>query len=141
VLLVHHARKTAHARAGQALRGSSEIHAWGDSYLYLRRGQEGLRLSVEHRAAPAIEDLSIDLHQEGDALALRIVDDTPDIPTAASTLSQRIVEVLGASKQSLSQRKIREICRVRASSLAAVLDDLVKQRVVNRTSTGYLLAD
>ncbi len=29
VLLVHHARKAGHARAGQALRGSSEIHAWG----------------------------------------------------------------------------------------------------------------
>src|SRR5690606_11205391 len=32
VLLVHHARKGgAHLRAGQALRGSSELHAWGDS--------------------------------------------------------------------------------------------------------------
>jgi RecA-family ATPase len=30
VLLVHHAR-AAHVRAGQALRGSSELHAWGDS--------------------------------------------------------------------------------------------------------------
>src|SRR5262249_2161976 len=30
VLLVHHARKgAAHIRAGQALRGSSELHAWG----------------------------------------------------------------------------------------------------------------
>jgi len=31
VLLVHHARKGGgKARAGQALRGSSEFHAWGD---------------------------------------------------------------------------------------------------------------
>jgi hypothetical protein len=36
VILVHHARKGAGAiRAGQALRGSSEFHAWGDSNLYL----------------------------------------------------------------------------------------------------------
>jgi RecA-family ATPase len=36
VVLVHHARKGAsHVRAGQALRGSSELHAWGDSNLYL----------------------------------------------------------------------------------------------------------
>jgi len=35
VVLVHHARKGASkARAGQALRGSSEFHAWGDSNLY-----------------------------------------------------------------------------------------------------------
>ena len=38
VAVVHHARKGAGAiRAGQALRGSSEFHAWGDSNLYLRR--------------------------------------------------------------------------------------------------------
>src|SRR5208283_1257687 len=36
VLVVHHARKGgACVRAGQALRGSSEFHAWGDSNLYL----------------------------------------------------------------------------------------------------------
>ena len=33
VLVVHHAKKGAGgARAGQALRGSSEFHAWGDSF-------------------------------------------------------------------------------------------------------------
>jgi RecA-family ATPase len=38
VLLVHHARKDSHSsRPGQALRGSSELHGWGDSNLYLRR--------------------------------------------------------------------------------------------------------
>ena len=34
VLLVHHARKSGATRPGQALRGSSELHAWGDSNLY-----------------------------------------------------------------------------------------------------------
>jgi hypothetical protein len=140
VLLVHHARKTAHPRAGQALRGSSEIHAWGDSYLYLRRGQEGLRLSVEHRAAPAIDGLSLELHQEGAALALRIVDDPPQNPSAPPTLQQRILDALAQTDEPVSQRKLREACRVRASSLSATLDQLIQQRLVNRTSTGYLLA-
>lgn len=36
VIVVHHARKDAHGiRPGQALRGSSELHGWGDSNLYL----------------------------------------------------------------------------------------------------------
>jgi RecA-family ATPase len=48
VLLVHHSRKGGHARAGQALRGSSELHAWGDSNLYLRRNRDRIQLSVEH---------------------------------------------------------------------------------------------
>src|SRR5208282_1536806 len=55
VLLVHHTRKNAAAgaAAGLGLRGSSDIHAFGDSNLYLRRAKEHLVLSTEHRAAPA----------------------------------------------------------------------------------------
>jgi hypothetical protein len=61
VLLVHHARKgAAHARAGQALRGSSELHAWGDSNLYLRRRGDTLCLATEHRAAPSRDGLVVD---------------------------------------------------------------------------------
>jgi hypothetical protein len=43
-------------RAGQALRGSSEFHAWGDSHLYLRRDGDDLTLAVEHyrRLHPAV---------------------------------------------------------------------------------------
>src|SRR5439155_10760678 len=50
VLLVHHARKDSHSsRPGQALRGSSELHGWGDSNLYMRRRGDALTLSTEHR--------------------------------------------------------------------------------------------
>jgi hypothetical protein len=52
VALVRHARKgAANERGGQALRGSSELHAWGDSNLYLRRVGQQLQLSIEPRAA------------------------------------------------------------------------------------------
>jgi AAA domain len=38
IIVVHHATEGAgRIRGGQALRGSSEFHAWGDSNLYLRR--------------------------------------------------------------------------------------------------------
>ncbi len=55
VMLVHHTRKNAATgvAAGQGLRGSSDLHAFGDSNLYLRRTREHLVLSSEHRAAPA----------------------------------------------------------------------------------------
>ena len=71
VVLVHHARKSSHARAGQALRGSSELHAWGDSNLYLRRDRDQLWLTIEQRAAPSTPALAAELHAERDALALR----------------------------------------------------------------------
>ena len=55
VILVHHTRKNAAGgiAAGQALRGSSDLHAFGDSNLYLKRTKDRLLLSSEHRAAPA----------------------------------------------------------------------------------------
>ena len=75
VLVVHHARKGGGGvRAGQALRGSSEFHAWGDSNLYLRRNGDEIGLSVEHRAAPSPKPLTIELAQRGDALALEVAD-------------------------------------------------------------------
>jgi RecA-family ATPase len=54
VALVHHARKgAARLRDGQALRGSSEFHAWGDSNLYLRRrvasGERGYQFHRNQR--------------------------------------------------------------------------------------------
>ncbi|MCY2987979.1 MAG: AAA family ATPase, partial [Planctomycetota bacterium] len=47
VMLVHHTRKNAPGgiASGQALRGSSDLHAFGDSNLYLRRTQDRLLLS------------------------------------------------------------------------------------------------
>jgi hypothetical protein len=76
VALVHHARKGGHARAGQALRGSSELHAWGDSNLYLRRDGERLLLAIEHRAAPSSSGLALALGEHGGGLTLRVCDDT-----------------------------------------------------------------
>src|SRR5271167_2359709 len=63
VLLVHHTRKNAAGgvAAGQGLRGSGDIHAFGDSNLYLRRSREHLVLSNEHRAAPASAPVCLQL--------------------------------------------------------------------------------
>lgn len=69
VALVHH------ARAGQALRGSSELHAWGDSNLYLRRDGERLLLSIEHRAAASSSGLGLTLGERGGGLTLHVCDE------------------------------------------------------------------
>src|SRR6478672_8532119 len=63
VILVHHTRKNAAGgvAAGQGLRGSGDIHAFGDSNLYLRRSREHLMLSSEHRAAPAAASVYLEL--------------------------------------------------------------------------------
>ena len=62
ILVVHHAKKNGgSARGGQALRGSSEFHAWGDSMLYMRRRGDELTLTVEQRAAASLPAIPLSL--------------------------------------------------------------------------------
>jgi hypothetical protein len=59
IVLVHHASKKHRAQPGQALRGSSDLHAFGDSNAYLARQQERLILTCEHRAARAPDPITL----------------------------------------------------------------------------------
>ena len=54
LVLVHHMAKRSRRNLGQSLRGSSDLHAWTDSACYLvRRPDDRLQLTVEHRSAPS----------------------------------------------------------------------------------------
>jgi hypothetical protein len=142
VLLVHHVRKSAgHLRAGQALRGSSELHAWGDSNLYLRRRGPFLRLSVEHRAATAPGDLHLTLPGDDDHLCLQLVDPAAvrasDTPTPDA--QQRIYSALEAACQPLTLQRLRTAARLRTSTLCTLLTALVADGSVRKSSDGYSL--
>jgi hypothetical protein len=118
VLVVHHSRKGGGSvRAGQALRGSSEFHAWGDSNLYLRRDGDNLSLSVEHRAAPAMSPMTIELAQRGDALALEVADRREPLVPPTSSLDDRIEAILAKADQPLPFADLRARCRVRTATL------------------------
>jgi RecA-family ATPase len=150
VVLVHHARKGgAKMRAGQALRGSSEFHAWGDSNLYLRRHGEQLTLSVEHRAAASITALSLQLAVDGDAVALATLDRSGVAPAAATapvatpatvTVAQKIEAQLSAVTAPLTATAIRKLCRIRNATLTAALTELVANGRVRKDKTGYAIA-
>ena len=127
VVLVHHARKSSHARAGQALRGSSELHAWGDSNLYLRRERDQLWLSIEHRAAASAPALAAELHGERDAVALRIVERQPPPNTAAAPPTERVLQTLASASQPMTRRALRDACRMRAASVGDALTALLEQ--------------
>lgn len=141
VVLVHHARKgAAKARAGQALRGSSEFHAWGDSNLYLRRSGDDLTLTVEHRAAPSIAGLRVTLRTDGAALALRVVD-APVVPAVPATISvvDKVARALSESSTPLSLAALRGSCRVRNKNVCDALATLAAEGRVRKTAAGYLL--
>lgn len=139
VVLVHHARKSSHARAGQALRGSSELHAWGDSNLYLRRDRDQLRLAIEHRAAPSSPAFAVELHTERDAVALRVVEG-PMPETETSPPAERILEALASASQPMTRRALRDACRMRAASVGDALTALLDQGHIVADSSGFRIA-
>jgi RecA-family ATPase len=139
VALVHHARKgAAHERGGQALRGSSELHAWGDSNLYLRRTGSHLHLSIEHRAAAGADRLQLALKANAPALALEVIDQQPAAPQPAQpSARQRIEQILAQAKTPLSQRQLRDTARMRASHVTEILAQLIAAGRVTRSPDGY----
>lgn len=141
VVLVHHARKGGHAlRAGQALRGSSEFHAWGDSNLYVRRVDDHLCLSIEHRAAPSQTDLPLALRTVGDALALELLDAAPAPPRFPRSPLDRIEDVLAHIDRPLTLTELRQACRIRTAHVCQALAMLTAQGRVRKTALGYQLA-
>lgn len=145
VVLVHHARKGgAKMRAGQALRGSSEFHAWGDSNLYLRRHGEQLALAVEHRAAASITAVSLQLAIDGDAVALAAIERTaaavPAAAVAPITLVDKIEAQLASAGRPLTAAALRKLCRVRNASLTAALTELVAAARVRKDDAGYVIS-
>jgi len=149
VALVHHARKgAASVRAGQALRGSSELHAWGDSNLYVRRHKERLSLCVEHRAHRSPGAFGLQLKTDDNAIALIASGDetseASQAQTASATRSQsgreRVIQVLGRFHEPVRMRLLRDACQMRAESLSRLLHDLVQAGEVIRTDNGWTLA-
>jgi hypothetical protein len=119
VLVVHHAKKcAAHARGGQALRGSSEFHAWGDSNLCLRREGDELTLTIEHRAAPSQKPMKIELCQSGEALALQVVEQAASSSPVPRSLDERITSALSGTGTLLPFAELRSQCRVRTATLS-----------------------
>ena len=141
VLLVHHARKCAAGmRAGQALRGSSEFHAWGDSNLYLRRAADTLSLTIEHRAAAPPPSLMLELKARGEALALEIAQPPSPAPPTPTSVDERITVALQSAARPLTMKELRPLCRVRNATLYQRLASLISAGQVLRTSEGYRLA-
>ncbi|MGH8142882.1 MAG: AAA family ATPase [Steroidobacteraceae bacterium] len=141
VLLVHHAKKSAgRIRAGQALRGSSEFHAWGDSNLYLRRAAQHISLTIEHRAAASPPCLALQLHEHGAALALQLAQPLPD-PPPPSSVDERITTVLEHAGGSLPIGELRTLCRVRNTTLYERLAALTSAGQLLHSPDGYRLAN
>ena len=138
ICVVHHLRKNAsHAQQGQALRGSGDLHAWGDSNLYLRRRNHHLRLFIEHRAAAAPDPIDLEL-ADRPAPHLRLLhpDTTPDLK-AADNLAQRILALLANASAPTSRDSLRSSLQVRNSTLGQALIRLRSDQLIERCPGGF----
>lgn len=141
VLLVHHAKKSGgRLRAGQALRGSSEFHAWGDSNLYLRREGPKLTLTVEHRSAPSTPAIDLELKSRNEALALQVATSVPSENPSATSIDERITAALIDASQPLSISQLRPLCRVRKATLCERLTAMITAGQLRRDADGYRIA-
>ena len=138
VLLVHHARKDSNSsRPGQALRGSSELHGWGDSNLYLRRRGSQLTLSTEHRAAASQDHIPLQLTQAGQSLALSVVDRTLAQPAPEASPIDRVRQTLAQLNQPAPLQHLRKLCGMRTAVVCSALAELSALGEVTRDSRGY----
>jgi hypothetical protein len=139
VLVVHHSRKDSNgSRPGQALRGSSDLHGWGDSNLYLRRRRDLLTLSTEHRAAPSREHIPLQLMEIDSALTLSILADPPPNSREPSP-SERIRQILAQQSGPISLTRLRQLCALRTATVSTALNQLLEQGMVQRGPQGYQL--
>jgi len=140
VILVHHARKDSNSsRPGQALRGSSELHGWGDSNLYMRRKGSLLTLTTEHRAAPSQDHIPLQLTQAGSALALTVLEksDSPAHPDL--TPVDRVRQTLAQLPEPILLQDLRKRCGMRTAVVCSALTQLSTQGEVRRDARGYQL--
>lgn len=137
VVLVHHARKNhqGSGQDGQSLRGSGDLHAWGDSNLYLRRHHDHLMLSVEHRASPALapctlalisgddgEDTHLELLHPGTAASSPGCDDFDAV----------LLDAVDRADGPVSRTQLRETLRVRNERLGDALARLASKGLLRR---------
>jgi len=140
VMLVHHARKDSQSsRPGQALRGSSELHGWGDSNLYMRRKGSQLTLSTEHRAAASTDHIPLQLTEAGSVVALQVLDRSSVEPDAPLTPTQRVRQALAQVREPIPVQQLQKLCGIRTAKICSALTELSNSGEVVRDARGYQL--
>ena len=131
LLLVHHTRKAGGPVSGQALRGSSDLHAWGDSNLYLKRTQDLIRLTAEHRSAKTPDPITLAL--TGDPPRLKITTSQPH----NTNIHHQILDALSRHPAPMTQSQLRAALKVRNQSLTTALRTLQTQNKITRLNGAW----
>jgi len=142
VVLVHHAGKKNRSHTGQALRGSSDLHAWTDSSAYLSRKTGGILLTVEHRSQSAPQPMMLNLVTDprGNAAHLEPAPNTsPDMQTHEDQpLFAAVQKLIRNAATPLTRTQIRNSLRVKNQTLGHALVHLQTCGHIRRTPQGWV---
>jgi len=141
IVVVHHMSKKSRRHLGQALRGSSDLHAWADSSAYLTRQQGKLLLTLEHRSSPAGPPIPLQLALGPDGVTphLEPVLDSVTTPTSPPPVADRVIHALREAKAPLSRVALRRKLCLNNLKLGDALASLEREGVVARTDSGWNL--
>ena len=142
IALVHHARKNSNGcRPGQALRGSSDFHAWGDVTLFLSKKELSIfRLAIEHRTAASPGTFELELTEQMQGVSLKLLSELGLQKTNKNdkeSLKARILATLRLSQGPISQRKVREQVKARNQKVGEILQSLKQEGLVENTGSGW----
>ena len=136
IVLVHHARKNGTStQLGQSLRGSSDLHAFGDSNLYLQRKRDKLVMTLEHRAAPSPEPLELRLIG-GETPHLEIVGPV----TSSDEQINEAVRDLIVREGPMTRAQLRDRLQARNARVGEALRELERIGTILRTPSGWTAA-
>lgn len=143
IALVHHVRKNASpaGAAGYSLRGSGDLYAWLDSFLYLRMHQGQRNLAAEHRSAPAFGPVPIELVQSdpnGPYLRITTANESQCEPPQ-DRLASRILELLSTAPEPLTIDALRTRLQVRNQRVVEAIRNLAAEGKIKRNTRGFAL--
>jgi hypothetical protein len=143
IMLVHHASKRTRSDPGQTLRGSGDLHAFGDSNAYLARKDEVIVLTLEHRAAKAIDPIALRLVSGPDEADthLELADPSALAATKPPPLKMVILDALRASTGPLTGLALRDRLRVNNQRLGEALQELERSGMIVRAANGWRLPE
>ena len=141
VILVHHTGKKQRPQPGQTLRGSSDLHAFGDSNAYLARKREEITLTLEHRSAPSPKPMALELFSSGDGIDTHLkLRPQMSAEEEEPTLGKLVLKLLEKNSTPLTRTEVRANLRVNNQRLGEVLGALERSGEIHRRSSGWALS-
>ncbi len=142
IAIVHHARKntSSSAGAGYTLRGSGDLYAWVDSFLCVQRRRDRVVLLAEHRSAPGLGPLPIELSPSAasdQVPYLRLSSEAADEERQPDLLPDHILRLLESADTPITTDDIRSRLRVRKQRVIDALRRLHQQGLIVRDGNRY----